>query len=88
MRYFVIKELNNNLYLGQNFATTDISSATLFKDKVKALIASKMNFNTWRFIDSLVDNVNEISVTEYERFTESLNIKVIPIEIIEGCYIE
>lgn len=88
MRYYVVKELNNNLYLGRNFATTDISNATLFKDKVNALTASKMNFNTWRFIDSLVDNIDEISTTEYERFVESLNIKVIPIEIIEECYIE
>lgn len=86
MRYYVVKELNNNLYLGLNFATTDISSAILFKDKVNALTASKMNFNTWRFIDSLVDNVDEISATEYERFAESLNIKVIPVEIFEGTY--
>lgn len=88
MRRFVIKELNNNLYLGLHFATTDISNAILFKDKARALIASKMNFNTWRFIDSLVYDVDEISATEYEQFAKNLNIKVIPIEIIEDCYLE
>lgn len=88
MRRFVVKELNNNLYLGQGFATTDISNAILFKDKVNALTASKMNFSTWRFIDSLVYDIDEISATEYEQFAKNLNIKVIPIEIIEDCYLE
>lgn len=88
MRYFVIKELNNNLYLGSGYATLDIRDATIYKCMNSAMLDAKSVRNVWDFIDALGYDVNLLEPHQYEELKKQLNIKVIPIEITEGCYIE
>lgn len=88
MRYFVIKELNNNLYLSRGYATAKICNAIFYENKVKAIRDSKSSKLLWDFIDALGYNVELLEPSQYKKLKEQLNIKVIPIEITEGCYIE
>lgn len=88
MRYFVIKELNNNLYLSDMYVTKRLIEAMIYDSVEEALEAIKDESTTWDFLSELNYNVEEMTADAYKLAKEKLNIKVIPIEIIEGCYIE
>lgn len=88
MRYFVIKELNNNLYLSDMYATKRLIEAMIYDSVEDALEDIKDESTTWDFLSKLNYNVEEMTADVYKLAKEKLNIKVIPIEITEGCYIE
>lgn len=86
MRLFVIKELKNNLYLADLSATENIAKARIY-DNIKQAIEDKRDA-IWDFVHFLGYDVELLGLDEYNKLRKELNIKVIPIEIIEGCYIE
>lgn len=88
MRYFVIKELNNNLYLSDMYVTKRLIEAMIYDSVEDALEDIKDESTTWDFLSELNYNVEEMTADVYKLAKEKLNIKVIPIEITEGCYIE
>lgn len=88
MRYFVIKELNNNLYLSDMYATKKIVEAMIYNNIEDALEDIKDESVTWDFLSGLNFNIEEMTADVYKLAKEMLNIRVIPIEITEGCYIE
>lgn len=88
MRYFVIKELNNNLYLSDMYATKKLVEAMIYDNIEDALEDIKDESVTWDFLSKLNFNIEEMTAAVYKLAKEKLNIKVIPIEITEGCYIE
>lgn len=88
MRYFVIKELNNNLYLSDMYATKRLIEAMIYDNIEEALEDIKDESTTWDFLSKLNFNIEEMTADVYKLAKEKLNIKVIPIEITEGCYIE
>lgn len=88
MRYYIVKELNNNLYAARLFASKNLKDAIFFEHFTNAQCYAKLQSFVFQCIKALGHNPEETIIAEFKKLEKSFNIKVIPIEIIEDCYIE
>lgn len=95
MRYFVIKELNNNLYLGVIGTVKKLHEAMFYNDFDLALECSEKKCVLSDFLFRVLEDAYgtdvwhlDISQEMYDREIGKLNIRVIPVEIFEGTYYE
>ena len=95
MRYYVIKELNNNLYLGTVGVVRKLHEAMFYDDLDLALECSEKEHVLNGFLFRALGEAYgidiwhlDISQEMYDREKGKLNIRVIPVEIHEGTYYE
>lgn len=95
MRYYVIKELTNNLYLGRHLITGALCDANFYKNFDLCLKHSEDDSMINSFLFYVLEkNFNtdrwhlDISQETYDEEKAKLNIRVIPVEIHEGTYYE
>lgn len=95
MRYYVIKELTNNLYLGTLGVVKKIYEAMFYNNLDLALECSEKKCVLNNFIFRSLEETYgtdvwhlDISQETYDKEKAKLNIRVIPVEIHEGTYYE
>lgn len=95
MRYFVVKELNNNLYLGTTGIASTLHEAMFYDDLDLALECSEKERALNAFLFRALEETYgmdvwhlDISQEMYDREKGRLNVRVIPVEIHEGTYYE
>lgn len=93
MRYFVIKELNNNLYLGTIGVVRKLHQAMFYDNLDLALEYSEKKRVLSDFLFRALEEVYgmdvwhlDISQEMYDKEKGKLNVRVIPVEIYEGTY--
>lgn len=93
MRYYVIKELNNNLYLGTAGVVKKLYEAKFYSSLDLALECSEKERVLSDFLFRVLEKIYgidvwhlDISQEMYDREKGKLNVRVIPVEIHEGTY--